>query len=265
MAKSPQVRQYAGDIRLWEIQDDGTEVAVIADNDDPQFNQPVETNSMVFSYEAGDEVEVISKRRDSRYNQPVYSDTLPGTTDVTIELLELPPLILARILFGEGSTATVAAGSVTDEAHTVGASVGPIQLAYRYASAVVVEKGGTPLVLDTDYKLGTDNLRRGQVVPIDGGDIAAGDALTISYSYAAQVSTTIAGGAVPSKKFKVVGDVQDRISSDNGELRIPEATLTIDGDVDWLSDEPLTATLTGTCIVATGESSPYTFVSYKAA
>ena len=262
MAKTA-VRQFAGDIRFWEMDDDGDLIAVIPEATDPNGNQPVETNSLVFGYEAGDEQKVISKRRDARFNQPIHSESLPGTTNVTAALLEVPPLILARMLFGVGSTATVTAGTAVDEPVTVGAANAPIQLAKRYISAVTVEKGGTPLVLNTDYTLSATDARRGQVMPKAGGDIEAGDALTISYSYAAQVSTSIVGGATPTKKFYITGDMEDRVGGENGELRIPQANLTTDGDVDWLSDEPIQVTLTGDVIVADDESAPYTFVAYK--
>src|SRR5690606_22591003 len=112
---TPAVRQFAGDIRFWEKQPDSSLVAVIPEAADSTGNQPIETNALTFSYEAGAEVKVVSKRRDARYNQPIHSETLPGTTGVSATLLELPPLILARILFGEGSTATIASGSVTDQ------------------------------------------------------------------------------------------------------------------------------------------------------
>lgn len=263
MAKTA-VRQFAGDIRFWEKAGNGDLIPVIPEPTDPNLNQPVETNSLVFGYEAGDEQKIVSKRRDARYNQPIHSENLPGTTSVTATLLEVPPLILARMLFGEGSTATLTAGSVTDEAVTVGAINAPIQLAHRHVSSVVVKEGATTLVEGTDYTLSVSDARRGQIMPKAGGALIKGDALTVSYSYAAQVSTSIVGGATPTKKFMITGDMEDRINGDSGELRIPEASLTVDGDVDWLSDEPIQVTLTGDVIVADGESAPYTFVAYKA-
>src|SRR5688572_949637 len=107
MAKAPQVRQFAGDFRLWERGDAGALVAVIPDTDDANGNQPIETNAFTFTYEPGDEIRVLSKRRGALYNQPIHAEDLPGTTNLSTTLLELPPLILARILFGEGSTAIV--------------------------------------------------------------------------------------------------------------------------------------------------------------
>lgn len=263
MAK-PAIRQFAGDIRFWELDDDGTPIPVIPEAADAEGNQPVETNALTFGYEAGDEINVVSKRRDARFNQPVHSEQLPGTTTVTVTLLELPPLILARMLYGEGTTATVSAGAEPGEDVTVGELSVPIQLAKRHVSSVVVKKGEVTLVLNTDYTTSAAGLRRGQIMPKAGGAIAKGDELEIAYSYAAQVSTTIVGGATPTKSFYITGDMEDRINEDDGELRIPQANLTVDGDVDWLSSEPIQVTLTGNVIVADGESAPYTFTAYKA-
>lgn len=263
MAK-PAVRQFAGDIRFWETQADGSHVAVIPEASDPTGNQPIEANALTFAYEAGDEVNVVSKRRGARYNQPIHSEQQPGTTSVSATILELPPLMLARILYGEGSTAIVTAGSVTDQALAVPSKDVPIQLPHRLLEttpAPVVNNGGAPLVAGTDY---TIDYRRGQIRILSAAVTADDPDVTISYSYGAQVSTSIQGGATPTKQFYIDGDMEDRISGENGHLRIPQANLSVDGDVDWLSAEPIQATLTGTVVVADGEAAPYTFVSFKA-
>lgn len=261
---TPAVRQFAGDIRFWEKQTDGSLVAVIPEANDPDGNQPVETDALVFGYEAGETTRVVSKRRKARYNQPVHSETLPGTTSVSATLLELPPLILARILFGEGSTAVLTAGSVTDAALAIPRKDVPIQLPHRLIEttpAPVVNNGAVPLVAGTDY---TIDYRRGQIRILSAAVTVDDPDVTISYSYGAQVSTSIVGGATPTKQFYITGDMEDRISGENGELRVPQANLSVDGEVNWLSAEPIQAVLTGDAIVADGEVAPYTFDTYKA-
>jgi len=260
---TPAVRQFAGDIRFWEIGAGGARKPVIPEPTDPTGNQPIETNSLVFGYEAGDEVNVVSKRRGARYNQPIHSETQPGTTNVTTTLLEVPPLILARMLFGEGTSGVVSAGAVSAVAHTVAVAGVPYQLPHRMllaSPAPVVSKDGDPLTAGTDYVI---DLRRGQLIA-KSNEITDGTELAISYSYGAHVSTKIEGGATPTKSFYIDGDMEDRISGENGELRIPQANLTTDGDVDWLSAEPIQVTLTGPVIVAAGETAPYTFETYRA-
>jgi hypothetical protein len=266
MAK-PAVRQFAGDIRFWEKSAEGALVPVIPEAADDSGNQPVETNSLTFGYEAGEEINIPSKRRGARYNQPIHNETLPGTTSVTATLLEVPPLILARMLFGEGSTAIVNAGSATAAEFTVPDNIdAPIQLPHRMltdAAITITGPEATPAyVAGEDYIV---DRRRGQLIIPPDSDIEAGDDLELTYAYGAHVATTIIGGATPTKSFYITGDMEDRISGENGELRIPEARLTTDGEVDWLSAEPLQVTLTGPVVVADGEEAPYTFVVYKAA
>ena len=264
MPTAPAIRQFAGDIRFWERDANGDLTPVIPDATDPSGNQPIETNALSFAYEPGDEQKIVSKRRDSRYNQPIHSETLPGTTSVNVTLLELPPLIMASILFGEGSGASVSAGSVTDAPLAITRKDAPLQLPHRLLLASptpIVENGGVALVAGTDYEI---DLRRGQVLILAAG-VTVGDAdVTISYSYAAHVATHIIGGATPTRKFFITGDMEDRINGENGELRIPQVSLSVTSDVDWLSAEPIQAEMSGDAIIAAGETAPYTFTLYRA-
>lgn len=257
---TPKVRQFAGDFRLWRLAPDRSLIPVIPEPTDPYANQPIETNLFQFGYEAGDEVVINSKRRGGRYNQPLHSDQLPGSTSLSIQLQELPTAILARILRGQAVDAAVSAGSVTDEPFVVASATRPIQLAHVYVSEVAVEKGGAPLVAGTDYVV---DLRRGQVIPKAGGSIAAQDELSISYTFAAVDGTLIQGGATPLESFYITGDMEDRISKEDGELTVYEARLGVDDDIDWLATEPLSPTLTGRLLVPEGAPAPYTFRVYN--
>ncbi len=257
---NPKVRQFSGDFRMWRKATDGTLTPVIPEPTDPFGNQPIETDAFTFGYEAGDEVTIKSKRRGSKYNQPIYSDQQPGTTSASVKLLEMPVPILARILRGSAVDASVTTNSVTDIPYTVASMAVPVQLAHRYVSAVVVKKAAATLVLDTDY---TVDLRRGQVMPISGGAIVKDDVLDISYTYATVDATRIEGGAVPQESFYITGDMNDRINDDDGELEVFEARLGVEDDIDWLSAEPLSPTLTGKLLVPNGAPAPYVFTTYK--
>lgn len=267
---APKVRQFAGDFRLWEKSAGGVLSAVIASALDPEGNQPIETNAMSFAYTAGDETKILSKRRGNLYQQPVFTDTLPGTTEVTIGLLEVPPAIMARILFGELAEASISTGSITDGARTVERLDAPMQLAHRYIKAspapTVETAADVALVLDEDYKI---DLRKGTIVILSAGTvgatIAVGDALKVNYSYESVDGTTILGGAVPAKSFFITGDMQDRVSGEDGYLQVYEVPLSVDGDIDWLSTEPMSPTLKGTALVPNGAPAPYKFDTYKLA
>ncbi len=262
---NPKVRQFAGDFRMWRKRPDGTFIPVIPEPTDPEGNQPIETNAASFSYEAGEQVTINSKRRGSRYNQPIHSDTLPGTTSISLTLLEVPPAILARVLYGDAADASIVAGSVTDEPVLVTAKGAPITLDHRYISsspALEVTAGGTPLVAGTDY---TVDLRKGTLQIKDSASVDVGDTVLVSYSHQAVDATRILGGATPTESFYITGDMEDRISGEQGYLEVFEAKLTVDGEVDWLAAEPLSPVLTGELLVPANAPAPYVFTVYKAA
>jgi hypothetical protein len=261
---APKITQFAGDIRMWRKAANGALTPVIADSDDASGNQPIEANAAVFSYEAGDTIEVKSKRRGSRYNQPTYSEVQPGTSALALTLLELPPLIMARVLYGSATETTVNAGSVTDAALAITRKDAPIQLPHRLlddSPAPVIENGGTPLVEGTDYEI---DLRRGQVL-IKAAGVAVDDPdVTISYSYFAHTKVEYVGGGSPTETFYITGDMENRVDGENGELEIYEAKLSVDGDIDLFSEEPITAVLKGSLIVPSDQDEPYKWTTYAA-
>jgi hypothetical protein len=264
---SPKVRQFSGDFRMWEIEADRTHTPVIPEPLDTFKNQPIETNALTFSYEAGDETIIPSKRRGARYNQPIFAETLPGTTSITIQLLETPTPILARMLFGEAANADITTGSVVDASFVVTRLDAPMQLPHRYVKASpapTVEAGATPLVAGTDYVL---DGRTGTLMILSAGSVGAtvdvGDSLTLNYGYETVTGTTILGGATPHKSFFIAGDMEDRVSGEQGYLETFEVKLGVDGDIDWMSAEPIQPTLTGIAIVPDGAPAPYKYTVYK--
>lgn len=262
----PAVTKFGGDVRLWRKNANNTLTPVIPEAADASGNQPIEANALVFSREEGDTVEVKSKRRGTRFNQPIYSEQEPGTTNMALTLLEVPPLIFARVLYGQAaSQVDVSAGSVSDQALAVPRVDGPIQLAHRMLAASpapVVEQGGTPLVAGTDYDL---DLRRGQI-KFKGSEVEAGDlTITVSYTYAAYAKIVIEGGGTPTETFYVTGDMENRVTGDNGELTVYEFKASVDGEVDLFGTEPISPVLSGPCIVPSDQDTPYTFEIYKAA
>jgi hypothetical protein len=267
----PKVRQYSGNIRMWRIGANGVKVPVIPEPTDPQGNQPIEANATAFTYEEGDTVEIKSKQNGARYNQPIYSEQLPGTNGLSLQLLEMPTAILARVLRAEIAEQSIAAGTVSAATSTIRDAVGPHQLPHRYllaSPAPSFEVESTALVAGTDYTL---DRRLGKITPIAGGALAtaiaaAGDTgatLSSTYSYPAVKNTDFLGGAKPREKFFITGDMQDRISGEYGDLVIYEANLGPDGDLDWLGTEPLQPTLTGPLLAPTDAPAPYKFSTYE--
>jgi len=265
------VRQFAGDFRLWAYDNSGDPSPVIPEPTDPFLNQPIETDSLSFSYTAGDETKILSKRRGGLYQQPIYDEKLPGTTEVTIKLLETPVPILARALYGTAANADISTGSATAASVTIKDLDVPFKLPHRCIKAsptptFTKSDGSTPLVAGTDYKL---DIRTGTIMILSAGTVgttlSVGDTIKATYEYESVTGTSVVGGAVPSAQFRVIGDMQDRNSGEDGLLTVYAVNLAVDGDFDWLSSEPLQPTLKGTCLVPAGAPAPYTFDVYKVA
>lgn len=258
------VRKFGGDIRYWRKAANGALTPCVPEPTDPDLNQPIVTDTLSFTYEAGEEVSVTSKGRGADYGATVWSQTDPGTASISVTLKEIPPALLARILFGEASAIDIAEGSVTDAALVVTAKNVPLQLPHRYikaSPAPVVENAGTPLVAGTDYVL---DRRRGTIVIIAAG-ITVSTSLTISYGYEAVTGTRVLGGTTASETFYITGDMEDRVSGEQGALIVYEAQLTVDGDIDWLSAEPISPTFTGKLIKPVDAPAAYTFDVYEMA
>jgi hypothetical protein len=258
------VRQFSGDIRGWGIESNGSQTPVIPESTDVDGNQPIETESLTFTYEPGETSSITSRRRGARFGQTIFSKSQPGQTTMSVTFLEMPIPILARQFYGDAANADIAEGSVTEADFTVEVKNVPIALPHRFVKsspAPVVEAGGTPLTAGTDYVI---DYRRGTLM-IKAAGVDVGDVLQLSYSYEQVTGTTILGGALPEKDFFFSGDMQDRNTLEDGLLQIWQARLSVDSDIDWLSTEPVKPTLTGPLITPVGKPSPYRFDLYKQA
>lgn len=258
------VRKFGGDIRFWRKAANGALTPCVPESTDPDLNQPIVTDTLSFTYEAGETVAVTSKGRGADYGATVWSQTDPGTASISVTLKEIPASMLARILFGEASNIDVAESSVTDAALVVTAKEVPLQLPHRYikaSPAPVVNNGATVLTAGTDYVL---DRRRGTIV-IKASGVTVGTSLTIDYSYEAVTGTRVLGGTTASETFYITGDMEDRVSGEQGALTVYEAQLSIDGDIDWLSTEPISPVFTGPLIKPVDAPAAYTFDLYEMA
>ncbi len=101
-----------------------------------------------------------------------------SAVEASITMHDMSAANLARALYG--STSTTATGTVTDEAH---ADVNPgefVATEFLPSAITSVKKGATTFVANEDYEA-----RAGGIYIIPGGDIVAGDDITITYTKAA--------------------------------------------------------------------------------
>lgn len=256
---SNNVLQFEGDIRMSIIGALGALTPVNPDPLDPFGNIPVEASASIMSYEAGDERSVESKRRD-RYKLKIWAETDPGTSNLSLTLVAIPPPLLARVFYGEAAEISVVAGAVTDEDLVVSDKGVPLKLANRYLapSPATVEitnaAGSTTYVEGTDYVV--DRLR-GLVTIKAGSAIVVEDVLKVSYTKLAYKTLSIRGGVKPNEDFYITGDMLNRPGKQDMDLEIYQASLSTDGDFDLFSEDPLTLTLTGPLITPEGKTEPY--------
>lgn len=157
--------------------------------------------------------------------------------NLTLNMRSIKPDHLAAAI--RGTSTTVAASSVTDEAHT--AKLGRFsKLAHGSVSSVVVTgTGGTPTyVAGTDY---TVHAEGGMIEWLAGGTIGDDDPAEIDYDYAAQHDVDSAPDNVP------VHIVVDAINeADGGRVQVDFWRVKLDpGAFPPIGDNPAEATLNG--------------------
>lgn len=259
------VLQFEGDIRMFSIHPTtGVETPVLADSTDMYGNTPVEASASVFQYEAGELIEVKSKRR-NRYNQIIHSEQQPGTSNLSLTLVAIPPPLLARVFYGEAAETTVSGAAVVAEAVTFAAAalaqpLTKTHIATSPAPVVTSSPAGTTYVAGTDYEI---DYTLGRIRRIAAGSIAATDEVLVSYTYKSYTLQTIRGGVQPQQKFRITGDMLNRPDLQDMQMEIYEANLSTDGDVDLFASEPITVTLTGPLITPDDKDEPYIVRAYE--
>lgn len=139
---------------------------------------------------------------------------------------------LAMLLLGSASTVSVS--SATGEtAQFVGAQQGyTYDLGARQVSNVVVEVGVTPMVVGTDY---TVDAVRGHIEIVDGGSIADGDTVDVTFDVAAHSfdRSVSAGNAVEGSLLFIA----DNPEGDDIDFLIPDVKLTPNGEFAIKAEE----------------------------
>lgn len=206
--------------------------------------------------ENSDKKERISKQVES------YGDALdtvyikkPTTIDIMLDDINHANLTLAFL--GTEGTTSVAAGAAVSEAQTVVTVGTSVQLLNGNASAVVVKDvtDTTTYTVDVDYRVLDADL--GLIFIIEGGAIASGDVLHISYSYAARTSSTIEGGTDSNIVVELMMKGENYVDQSKVKLAIYKAVLSPTAGIDFLDSNFATIPLAGTLVRPTDRPSSY--------
>lgn len=204
-----------------------------------------------------DKKERISKRK---RDAGAALDTIivPKPAEVSFTTDTFQPRNWAMALMGESSRQTTASQAFAAEA-AVAVLDGYHQLANVDIdeTTVVVSKGGAALP-DTAFSL---EPVMGLLQITDETAAAAGDALTVNYTTLATTKTVIDGARVTRFTGKIVINGWDEVRGKRATITVPGATLAVEGDFDWFSDDFNSIEMKGTAAVVDGKP-PYTVELY---
>lgn len=200
--------------------------------------------------------EAISKDKDE-YGQVIASAAINKPADLSVVIREITGRALAMSLQGSVSEMSQGSGSVASQDAT--AKIGKfIELGKRnIASAGFLVKDSTEVTtytLNTDYRV---NYAAGFVEILAGGAITEGQALKITYDHGAVDAAKVLGATVPQVKGKLVLDGRNLMTGRPTFITIWDATLTAEGEVDFMSDDPIELTMKGRMTTPAGKTAPF--------
>lgn len=185
--------------------------------------------------------------------------TTPKAPEITIETDTFQPLTWSMAMMGSAAEQTTTVQTIADEPAKARLN-GYHALAHGDIdpAGFEVKKGGQTIGADK-Y---TINYDMGLLQITDPTAAAEGDDLTVNYKTKSLKKTVIDGARVSSFKGKLVIDGQNEVTKKRAKLTIPNATLAVDGDFDWYSDDFNSVTMKGSAAVGKGGEAPYTVELY---
>lgn len=217
---------------------------------------PINCSSLTFGQEDGETVNRTSYRKDMR-GQALDSIVNPGTQTVSFTTDEAGSAeMYAFAVLGSTADVSQSSGDVTDEAVTI-VTVGKWhKLAAHNISSVVVQDDTdtTTYTLGTDYDLDLEN---GLIKALSGGSIAADDVLHVDYTKAAVTGERVSAAQASSITCKM--HLFGNNEANDKQLRgvVYKAVLSPDGDQEFVGDDFVQISMSGTMTTPDGYSTPY--------
>lgn len=189
-----------------------------------------------------------TSKRAVDYGAVLDSVIVQGETTVALEFNNQPADLMALVLKGIAEKVNVGSGTVTDEAITIypngrWSKLAQGNLAGEGISLKLVSDDSVvpPANYEIDYSLG-------MIRAVEGGTLegTATIATKLSYQHNAISGKRITGGKVASIRAKVEFVGLNLVTSKPVKLTIPEVVLTSEGEIDFLSSDYVSGSLTGT-------------------
>lgn len=220
---------------------------------------PLECSSFLPSRGEPTVVEVKSLKRAQR-GQVVYSKSTQGTPGLQMVFKEMDSILFGLAFAASPATLSISASTFTAQSVTLHALDTWYALPQRNVSSVVATNVAADVTYDVDDDYEID-ARLGLIRGKTGGAITAGGVVKVSASYAAFTGEKFDGELVPQRSFRILFDGRNETSLKDILIEYHEVPIQAPQEIfDFLSEELLSLTLTGTPITPTGKTSPYTII-----
>ena len=170
---------------------------------------------------------------------------------------------LALALMGEAAVIAATARTVTGETVTIGKKRHGVKLANGNidpATVKVKNKSNT----NVDAKHLDINATLGMITILPVADtVNDGENITVEYKTCDSGGYKVSAATLSRLDLEIYVDGRNRVTGETGILHIPHAVLAADGSIDWFGDDFNTAEFKGTAVLASGETSTYSFTSYN--
>ncbi len=216
-------------------------------------------NPVSFKLSSGFDKKERKSRRKRDAGAALDTVIIPKPAEVEFTTDTFQPKTWVMALMGEASHETTSVQTIADEAAKA-VFDGYHQLANTDIdeSTLVVNKAGTPL----DKSAYVLNAEMGLLQITDATAATAGDDLTVNYKTVETNATAIDGARVTSFKGKIVINGQDELTKQRFKVTIPNVTLGVEGELNWVSDDFNQITMKGTAAIGGKGEAPYTVKFY---
>ena len=206
--------------------------------------------------------ERVSKQKGT-YGSALDSLKTVKPTEIGLKLDTFDKDNLALALMGEAAVIAATAQTVTDETVTIGKK----GMAYKLANgnidpATVKVKNKSKANVDAKHL--DINATLGMITILPTADtVNDGEEITVEYKTRDSGGYKVSAATLSRLDLEIYVDGRNRVTGETGILHIPHAVLAADGSIDWFGDDFNEAEFKGTAVLASGETSTYSFTSYN--
>lgn len=193
----------------------------------------------------------------STYGQALDSYSRPKPDEITFTTDETAPDILSMAMLGTPASYAQSAG--TDQVIAITASLDKwVALGKNNISALSI----AGLTVGDDYEV---NLEAGLVKILTGnaGTIDDGDPVNVTASYPARTGSKIVAGTAPVLQLAILGTGINLFTNEQVEIEIPQANVSPNGALSFVSSDPVVLSFKGTLVTPSGAAGPYTYTVHR--